>query len=44
MLYLGVQAWVIRVKSSGHSTHPWGAPVFVLIVLEVLLLMFLILT
>ncbi len=24
----GVQSWVSRVKRRGLSTHPWGGPVF----------------
>ncbi|KAM3870190.1 protection of telomeres protein 1 [Diretmus argenteus] len=32
----GVQSWVSRVKSRGLSTHPWGAPVFRVMVLDVL--------
>lgn len=37
-LDVGVQSWVSRVKRRGLSTHPWGAPVFSVMVLEVLLL------
>ncbi len=33
----GVQSWVSRVKRRGLSTHPWGAPVFSVMVLDVLL-------
>ena len=33
----GVQSWVSRVKRRGLRTHPWGAPVFSVMVLEVLL-------
>ncbi len=31
----GVQSWVSRVKRRGLSTHPWGAPVFSVMVLDV---------
>ncbi len=30
----GVQSWVSRVKRRGLSTHPWGAPVFSVMVLK----------
>ncbi len=30
----GVQSWVSRVKRRGLSTHPWGAPVFSVMVLD----------
>ncbi len=33
----GVQSWVSRVKRRGLSTHPWGAPVFSVMVLDVLM-------
>ncbi len=33
----GVQSWVSRVKRRGLDTHPWGAPVFSVMVLDVLL-------
>ncbi len=33
----GVQSWISRVKRRGLSTHPWGAPVFSVMVLDVLL-------
>ncbi len=33
----GVQSWVSRVKRMGLSTHPWGAPVFSVMVLDVLM-------
>ncbi len=36
-LFDGVQSWVSRVKRRGLSTHPWGAPVFSVMVLDVLL-------
>ncbi len=32
-----VQSWVSRVKRRGLSTHPWGAPVFSVMVLDVLM-------
>ncbi len=33
----GVQSWVSRVKRRGLSTHPWGGPVFSVMVLDVLM-------
>ena len=37
LLCVGVQSWVSRVKSRGLSTHPWGAPVFSVMVQDALL-------
>lgn len=34
---VGVQSWVSRVKRRGLSTHPWEAPRFSVMVLEMLL-------
>ncbi len=36
-LWDGVQSWVSRVKRRRLSTHPWGAPVFNVMVVDVLM-------
>ncbi|XP_034033944.1 LOW QUALITY PROTEIN: BTB/POZ domain-containing protein KCTD7 [Thalassophryne amazonica] len=33
-LCLAQQSWVIRVNSRGLNTHPWGTPVFMMVVCE----------
>lgn len=37
VLCIGVQSWISKVKSRRLSTHPWGAPVFNMVVQDVLL-------
>jgi len=37
LLCVGVQSWVSRGKSKGLRMHPWGAPVFRMMVLDALL-------